>query len=62
MALNAIVKYLLDTHPKENMNSLALLPFSKKDRVQFAQLIGYSICGFGELPYVSDKAYEEATS
>jgi hypothetical protein len=41
------------------MNNLALLPFSNEDRVQFAQLIGYSLNGFGELPYVSDKVWFE---
>lgn len=57
---NAIVCYLLDTHLTADMNSLAVLPFTNEDRTQFAQLIGYSVCGFGELSYVSDKAYKEA--
>jgi hypothetical protein len=53
---NAIVKYLLDAGPFD-MNTLALIPFSQKDREQFAQLIGYSVSGFNELSYVSDKTY-----
>lgn len=57
---NKIVSYLLD-HGGIDMNQLAALPFSIEDRVQFAQLIGYSVCGFAELSYVSDKAYNEAT-
>ena len=47
---NKIVQLLLDDG-KYDMNRLALLPFSDSDRAQFAQLIGYSVCGFGELRY-----------
>ena len=45
---NKIVQYLLDngTH---DMNSIAIEGFSDDDREQFAQLIGYSLSGFGEL-------------
>lgn len=39
------------------MNKLAMLDFSKEDRQQFAQLIGYSLDGYGELSYVDDDAY-----
>ena len=53
---NAIVEHLLDTSTSD-MNDLALMPFSNEDRVQFAELIGYSLSGFGELSYVSDVAY-----
>lgn len=56
---NAIVKFLLD-NGKFDMNHLAVLPFTREDRVQFAQLIGYSLCGFGDLSYVTDSDYEEA--
>ena len=52
---NAIVRYLLDKSP-EDMNSLALIPFSDEDRAQFAQLIGYSVGGYRELSYVDDAA------
>ena len=58
---NAIVRYLLDNGPF-NLNDLALLPFSDEDREQFAQLIGYSLSGFGDLSYVSDETYERAES
>ncbi len=34
--------------------------FSDEDREQFAQLIGYSLNGFGELSYVSEETYEAA--
>jgi len=53
---NAIVRYLLD-HGGIDMNRLAVLEFSDDDRVQIAQLIGYSISGFGDLSYVSDDVY-----
>ncbi len=56
---NAIVRYLLDEGPFD-MNKLTLLPFSQEDREQFAQLIGYSLSGFGELSYVSDETYDRA--
>lgn len=58
---NAIVRYLLDNGPF-NLNDLALLPFSNEDREQFAQLIGYSLSGFGDLSYVSDETYDRAES
>jgi hypothetical protein len=56
---NAIVRYLLDAG-KISMNDLAVMPFDRDDRNQFAQLIGYSLCGYGDLSYVSDKAYKRA--
>ncbi|MBC8009196.1 MAG: hypothetical protein H7067_03770 [Burkholderiales bacterium] len=48
---NAIVNFL---HEKGgfDMNALARMEFSDDDRMQFAQLIGYSTSGFGELGYV----------
>jgi hypothetical protein len=56
---NAIVKFLLDNGPND-MNTLARMSFSIEDRVQFAQLIGYSLSGFGELSYVPDADWEAA--
>ena len=58
---NAIVRFLLDAGPFD-MNQLAQMTFSQEDREQFAQLIGYSLSGFGELSYVSDETYERAHS
>jgi len=58
---NGIVRHLLDTHPACDMNKLAMLDFSDDDRQQFAQLIGYSLDGYGSLAsYVSDEAYTAA--
>lgn len=56
---NAIVRFLLDAGPFD-MNQLACMPFAKEDREQFAQLIGYSLAGFGDLSYVTDETYERA--
>ena len=56
---NKIVRFLLENGPND-MNKIATLTFSDEDRVQFAQLIGYSFIGFGDLSYVSDKEYERA--
>lgn len=56
---NKIVEYLLDNGGID-LNRLAVIDFSQEDREQFAQLIGYSLAGFGSLAYVSDGAYETA--
>ncbi len=42
------------------MNKIAVMDFSQEDMEQFAQLIGYSICGFSELSYVSNDTYNAA--
>ncbi len=54
---NKIVRFLLEMGPFD-MNKIAMMTFSVEDRVQFAQLIGYSRSGFGDLSYVSDEAWE----
>jgi hypothetical protein len=56
---NALVNYLLDNGPF-NMNDLAEVECSVADREQFAQLIGYSLSGYGELSYVTDERYYAA--
>jgi hypothetical protein len=58
---NAIVRFLLDSGPHD-MNTLAMKDFSQEDREQFAQLIGYSLPGFGDLSYVSDETYSAAAT
>lgn len=35
-----------------DLNKVAVMEFSQEDREQFAQLIGYSVSGFGDLSYV----------
>lgn len=57
---NAIVRHLLDNGGID-LNQIACLNFSKEDRQQFAQLIGYSLSGYSELTsYVDDDAFGAA--
>ena len=56
---NAIVRWLLDEGPFD-LNQIAMKQFSVEDQEQFAQLIGYSLSGFGELSYVRDETYGTA--
>lgn len=56
---NKIVRFLLDAGPFD-MNAIARMEFSKRDREQFAQLIGYSVSGFGDLSYVRRKTVNKA--
>ncbi len=56
---NAIVQYLLK-HGGIDLNKLACLPFDNAERTHFAQLIGYSTDGFGELSYVDGASYQQA--
>jgi hypothetical protein len=59
--MNHIVRHLLDTHPSCGLDRLASMDFSDDDWQQFAQLIGYSLDGYGELSYVSDESFTAAT-
>ena len=56
---NAIVRFLLD-EGEFNMNDIARKQFSREDREQFAQLIGYSHSGSSDLEYMSDEVWETA--
>ena len=60
--VNAIVRDLLDFASPRGMslNEIAMHKYSAEDRRQFAQLIGYSVSGYGELSYVNDEAWAEA--
>lgn len=51
---NAVVEYLLNRGPFD-LNHLAVQNFSNEDQAQFAQLIGYSVSGWGDLSYVDPK-------
>ena len=55
---NAIVQHLLSTHLSCDLNKLSRMDFTDEDRMQFAQLIGYSVGGYADLSYVSDESYE----
>lgn len=60
---NKIVRHLLDWASPRGMglNQFAMMDFSADDRQQFAQLIGYSLDGYGSLrSYVDDEAYYTA--
>ena len=52
---NTIVDYLVSGGAKENitLNDLADMGFPREDWEQLAQLIGYSVSGWGDLSYVS---------
>lgn len=60
---NKIVSDLLDYSSKHgfSLNEIAARDYPREDRVQFAQLIGYSLDGFSELrSYVTDEDYAVA--
>lgn len=59
---NAIVTFLLDwASPRGiDMNALSIMPFTSEDRSQFAQLIGYSVSGWGGLSYTDPDEAEKA--
>ncbi|MGF6434999.1 hypothetical protein [Kosakonia sp. 1610] len=61
---NKIVRRLLDYSKQRGygLNEIALEDFTDDDRMQLAQLIGYSLSGYGELSYVSDESWERAAS
>lgn len=56
---NAIVEYLLEKGGL-NLHDIAEQDFSIEDQEQFAQLIGYSLSGFGGLHCVSSDTYAAA--
>lgn len=56
---NRIVSDLLDKGPID-MNIIAMGDYSREERIQFAQLIGYSVSGFGSLSYVDNETYHAA--
>lgn len=60
--VNKIVEDLLDFSSLHGfgLNEIATKDYSRADRVQLAQLIGYSLSGFGELPYVTDGDFAAA--
>ena len=54
---NAIVDFMAH---KIGLNELAAMDFPQEDWEQLAQLIGYSLSGFGDLSYVKDFTYNTA--
>lgn len=60
---NKIVRHLLDAATKAgiaDLNKLEIMDFSREDRMQLAQLIGYSVSGYGDLGYPSKESVAEA--
>lgn len=64
---NKIVEDLLDfaTPLGFDMNHIAKQAigygkYTPEEQMQFAQLIGYSLSGYGELSYVTDDSYDDA--
>ena len=63
---NNIVRWMLDNTVlargllPTDMNALAMHDFKQNDREQFAQLIGYSLCGYNDLSYVSNESHSTA--
>lgn len=53
---NAIVEHLA----QDKLNELAKMGFCSEDRMQLAQLIGYSVSGYGGLSYVCSESANEA--
>lgn len=61
---NKIVSDLLDFASKHGMdlNTIGMnRSYSNDDHEQLAQLIGYSVSGFGDLSYVSDETFDKAS-
>lgn len=56
---NKIVQFLAKTS-KFDENALELIGFPHEDRIQFAQLTGWSLSGFGDLSYVTEDDYARA--
>jgi hypothetical protein len=59
---NAVVRFLVDWARDRGMslNELAAMDFPAADFEQLAQLIGYSVSGFGDLSYASPEAVAKA--
>jgi hypothetical protein len=56
---NKIVKFLLE-HGPFNLNDIAVMDFSKEDRQQLTQLIGYSLSGASDLDHMSSEIIDAA--
>lgn len=56
---NRIIRLLLDGGPFD-LEQIALMGFTDQERQQLAQLIGYSVSGYGDLRYASGEPVERA--
>jgi hypothetical protein len=61
---NPLVRMLVDHGQRTGLglNELARVDVTPEDRMQLAQLIGYSLNGYGTLGYVTDEAYRAAAA
>lgn len=61
---NPIVRALLDyaTEHGYGLNEIAMEELDAEDQMQLAQLIGYSLSGYGTLSFVTDESYERAAA
>lgn len=57
--MNHIICWLFESG-RMSLNDTAALPVPVEDHMQLAQLLGYSIQGYGELSYVTDESYDAA--
>ena len=56
---NRIIARLFDVDVLD-LNRIMTWDVPDEDRMQLAQLLGYSVGGYGELSYVTDESYEAA--
>lgn len=56
---NRIVGDVLE-HSTLDLNKIAMRDYTNEERMQFAQLIGYSLGGYADLSYASDDSCEIA--
>ena len=56
---NSLVRFLLERGPFD-LNGIAMGGWTNEDREQLAQLIGYSVGGFCDLSYASQRVKAEA--
>ena len=59
---NQIISFLVELAFENgfSLSKIAAMDFSDEDRMQLAQLMGYSVAGYGMLSYVSDESYAKA--
>ncbi len=57
---NAIIQWMVDSG-KLDLNQIAtMFQFDDDDRMQLAQLLGYSVSGFGDLSYADPAIVSQA--
>lgn len=64
---NPIIQWMLDMGregKRFDLNTIAIvssgLGWKKEDHMQIAQMLGYSVSGYGDLSYASKKSIQEA--